>query len=91
MKKTENDIEKDDIEQYIESERAKISEELAEIQQELIKLMERLENYIDVIEREIKAAFEAGDDKAWLSLTNKKAIFLQRLSEIVEIIKKQKC
>ncbi len=87
-KKIEDNIENDDIEKFINSEREKTKTELAEIQEELKKLYDRLSNYIEVLDSEIKLAFELGDDKQWISLTNKKAIILQRLAEIAQILNK---
>jgi|GEM_PF-6458936 len=88
MEKKIEDVEKDDIERYIQAESEKTSKELEEIKEELKKLTERLSEYISFLDSEIKLAFEMGDDKLWISLTNKRAIILQRLTEIAQILHK---
>ncbi len=87
-KKTEATPEKDDIEKFIETEQEKTKTELAEIQSELNRLYKRLSDYVTTLDEEINLAFEVGDEKQWLSLTNKKAIMLQRLSELAQILNK---
>ncbi|GAB4436384.1 MAG: hypothetical protein OHK0040_07610 [bacterium] len=87
-KKVEANAENDDIERFLKSETDKTKKELAEIQSELEKLTKSLSDYINVLEEEIKLAFDMGDEKLWLSLTNKKAIILQRLAEIAQILNK---
>lgn len=87
-KKSQEFIEKDDIEKFIEAESDKTAKELIEIQEELLKVTKRLSDYLNVLDGEIKIAYEMGDEKLWLSLTNRKAIILQRLSELTQILNK---
>lgn len=87
-KKVEVNAENDDIERFLKSETDKTKKELAEIQSELEKLTKSLSDYINVLEEEIKLAFDMGDEKLWVSLTNKKSIILQRLAEIAQILNK---
>lgn len=87
-KKLDVNSENDDIEKFIKSETDKTKKELAEIQVELDKLTKSLADYVKILEEEIRLAFEMGDDKLWISLTNKKAIILQRLAEIAQILNK---
>lgn len=88
-----DDIEKkeelDDIEKFINEEKEKTEEELTAIQEELLKVYNSLSAYIDVLDKEIKEAFDKFDDKKWLSLTNKKNIILQQLVELQRIINKK--
>lgn len=81
--------ETDDIEKFISREKDKISGELKEIHEELTRLHNSLASYMGILEGEIRDAFDNGDEKAWLSLTNRKSIMLQRLSEIGHMLKKQ--
>lgn len=88
-----DDVEKkenvDDIEKFINEEKEKTEEELKEVQNELIKIYNSLSAYLDVLDKEIKDAFDKLDDKKWLSLTNKKNIMLQHLVELERIINKR--
>ena len=88
-----DDVEKkenvDDIEKFINEEKEKTEEELKEVQNELIKIYNSLSAYLDVLDKEIKDAFDKLDDKKWLSLTNKKNIMLQHLVELERIINKK--
>ncbi|MCX7991321.1 MAG: hypothetical protein N2999_04690 [Proteobacteria bacterium] len=88
-----DDIEKkedlDDIEKFINEEKDKTEEELKEVHEELIKVYNSLSSYIEILNREIKEAFDRFDEKKWLSLTNKKNIILQQLVELERIIRKK--
>ncbi len=87
-----DDIEKDermdDLERFIIEEKGKTEEELREVQDELLKVYNSLTAYLEVLDYEIKDAFEKSDDKKWLAFTNKKHIILHHLTELERIIKK---
>lgn len=89
-KKVDIEEEMDDVEKFLTVEREQTERELVEIQEELTRLSQSLADYIVVLDKEIESAFEAGDDKLWLSLTNKRALILQRLNEIAQILNKGK-
>lgn len=89
MKDNMEEEELDDIERFISNEKDKTEEELKEVQEELVKVYNSLSAYLDILNLEIKDAFEKFDDKKWLSLTNKKNIILQNLAELERIIRKR--
>lgn len=85
--KTQEEV--DDVERFLGEEKSRISLELKEIQEELVKLHNSMASYLNILDREIRDAFENGDEKTWLSLTNRKSIMLQRLAEIGYMMKRQ--
>lgn len=79
----------DDLENFLNEEIKRTEEELKEVQDELIKIYNSLSAYVEVLDKDIKDAFERFDDKKWLAITNKKNIILQHLIELERLIKKK--
>jgi hypothetical protein len=98
MKKKENNENIPDIEEelgervleaYLEKEKAQTEKELAEVQEVLVQMYKKIRSEIELLDREIKSAYEDGNEPLWISLTNKKSLLLQNLYELVRLIKKQ--
>ncbi len=89
MPDIEEELEEKVIEEYLEKERAQTEKELAEVQKELVQMYDKISSEIELLDREIRKAYEEGNEPLWVSLTNKKSLLLQNLHELVSLLKKQ--
>jgi len=85
----EEELEERVLEEYLERERVQTEKELAEVQEALVQMYEKISSEIEFLDREIKKAYEEGNEPLWISLTNKKSLLLQNLHELVRLLKKQ--